>query len=123
MIGPHEGKELELMLADKKPIAMFYDVVPEGEEISKNIIPEAAFAPYVETGRFKRFSKDIYNVKLKTDIRFVCFTLPGEEWRAKFLLWLKSELYSNALNHNPEHDRMIGMLLGYDDSDIEEYLK
>lgn len=27
-IGPHEGKELELMLAGKKPLAMFSDVFP-----------------------------------------------------------------------------------------------
>jgi hypothetical protein len=39
MIGPHEGKELELMLAGKKHLAAFGD-----------IIPEKKFPPYVENG-------------------------------------------------------------------------
>ena len=45
--GPHEGRELELMLAGAKPLAMFNDDLPEGMEP-----PEIAFDPYVAEGRF-----------------------------------------------------------------------
>lgn len=32
MIGPHQGKELELMLSGKKHLALFYDVFTDGKE-------------------------------------------------------------------------------------------
>lgn len=46
-IGPHEGRELALMLAGKKPLAMFNDDWPTDWEP-----PEIAFDPYVAEGRF-----------------------------------------------------------------------
>jgi hypothetical protein len=39
-IGPHEGRELELMLAGRKRLAFFQDWVPEED-----------FAPHVASGR------------------------------------------------------------------------
>lgn len=42
---PHEGRELELMLAGKKKLAYFALDAPEDE-----------FRPYVESGRIKRFA-------------------------------------------------------------------
>lgn len=45
-VGPHELRELELMLAGTKPAAMF------GEAVQfRDIIPEDDFAPYVASGR------------------------------------------------------------------------
>ncbi len=44
--GPHEGRELEPMLAGEKPLALFYDTVPEC-----GVIPEQEFAPHVKSGR------------------------------------------------------------------------
>ncbi len=122
MIGPHERKELELMLAGNKSLAMFHDVLPTHGEISEEIIPEQAFAPHVTAGTFKRFARDISNVDNNDVIRFVCFTLPGEEWRAEFLLWFKHELFSNHISHNSAHDEIIGKLLGYCGADIAEFI-
>ena len=45
-VGPHEGKELDLMLAGTKPLALFSDAV-EGA----SSFPEADFVPHVAAGR------------------------------------------------------------------------
>jgi hypothetical protein len=46
-IGPHEHRELEMMLADEKPLAMFVD-----EDPGNFIIPEDDFEPHVQAGTF-----------------------------------------------------------------------
>lgn len=122
MIGPHEGKELALMLAGEKSLAMFHDVIPEHGDIAEEIIPEQAFAPHVAAGQIKRFSKDIESARKGGVIRYVCFTLPNEEWRAEYILWFKSEFFSGRLDHDPAHDEIIGKLLSYTDEDIREFL-
>ena len=122
MIGPHEGKELVMMLAGEKSLAMFHDAVPESGNISEAIIPEKTFAPYVATGQIKRFAKDIPSKKSGKAIRYVCFSITGQEWRAEFLLWLKEEVLSARIDHAPAHDEIIGRLLGYSDEDIQEFL-
>src|SRR3546814_12082269 len=48
-VGPHEGRELELMLAGGKPLAMFGDGVGSTHEF-----PEIDFAPFVAEGTFVR---------------------------------------------------------------------
>src|SRR5690606_30318844 len=82
MIGPHQGRELELMLAGQKHLALFYDTLTEPFENNEEIIPEAAFASYVASGAIRRFQKDIPHPKRNTLARYVCFTTPGNEWRA-----------------------------------------
>lgn len=110
------------MLAGEKKLAVFHDIVPEGGFISEEIIPEAAFAPYVANGAFKRFTRDIPNERSSGVLRFVCFTLPGEGWRAEFFLWLKREFFACRLEHSLAHDELIGKLLGYADEDIRDFL-
>lgn len=113
-IGPHEGRELELMLAGKKPCAFFHDALPENGQISEQIILERAFAPYVAGGKFLRFSKE--TSKNNQLIRYVCFTLPAEAWRADAIFWLR-EYNDDAA------DRMIGRLLGYTEEQIDAFLE
>ena len=122
MIGPHEGKELALMLAGTKKCALFFDAIPDQNTIAEDIIPEKTFAPYAASHQLMRFEKDIVCNKLNAVIRVVCFTLPGEEWRAHFIMWLKEKRFQNIFVHNPEHDRMIGYLLGYAQTDINHFL-
>ncbi len=122
MIGPHEGTELAMMLAGEKPLAMFHDSLPDSGDIPEYIIPEKAFAPHVASGTIKRISKDVLNCKNGQTIRYVCFAVRGQEWRAEFLLWLKEENLSARLKHNPSHDEIIGKLLGYTDEDILYFL-
>ena len=121
MIGPHEGKELELMLLGEKPMAIFHDYVPDSGEIEEYIVPEKAFAPYVMQGRFVRFEREFLSLKNGSLIRYVCFTQPSETWRAEFFLWLKSEFYSAHIKHDVSHDILVGKLLGYSDEDISDF--
>ncbi|MCB1533042.1 MAG: hypothetical protein KDJ35_09265 [Alphaproteobacteria bacterium] len=122
MIGPHEGKELALMLAGKKPLAMFHDLVPTSGTIPEEIIPEQAFAPHVTAGTIKRFAADFTNTRNGDTIRYVLFALPGAEWRAEFLLWLNREFYADRSAWNSAHDELTGKLLGYSDADIQDFL-
>lgn len=48
----HTGRELELMLAGTKPLAVFFDQYPD--EPCEKIIPENAFRPHVEAGKFEQ---------------------------------------------------------------------
>ena len=50
LIGPHEGRELELMLAGKKPLALFSAPTFEAETL-----PIKDFAPYVDDGLIIEF--------------------------------------------------------------------
>jgi hypothetical protein len=122
MIGPHEGNELELMLAGRKALAVFHDALTE-QGISEEIIPEKAFRPHVQSGRIKRLSADVWAVKTGKRIRCVCFTLPGEEWRGQFVLWFKAEFFAGRITYDPSHDEIMGKLLGYDDADIHDFLE
>jgi hypothetical protein len=122
MIGPHEGKELELMLARVKPFAAFGDVVPEIGTIPEEIIPEKAFSPYVEQGNILRFSRDIAGNKTDEIMRYVCFCLPGEQWRADTYFWLRENMRNGKFPDDHACDRIIGRLLGYGEADIEEFV-
>ena len=48
----HTGRELALMLDDKKPLAMFYAEVAELP--NEVLIPEQAFAPHLMSGAIVR---------------------------------------------------------------------
>jgi hypothetical protein len=123
MIGPHEGKELELMIKGQKKFAFFHDILPEKGSIGEDIIPEQMFASYVQQGKIKRFAEDIQNKKTGDIIRYVCFVMPGEEWRAQFLLWFKRQFLSGKITCDASHEYIIGYLLGYDEADIKDFLK
>jgi hypothetical protein len=123
MIGPHEGKELELMRAGEKKLAMFHDYVPEdGTTIAEEIIPEAAFAPYVKGGEIIRIARDITDKRTGDIVRYVCFTLPNEEWRAEAVLWMRQAMRDHTLPSDDTIDIMTGRLLGYSEGDIVEFV-
>jgi hypothetical protein len=121
MIGPHQGKELELMLAGTKKLALFHDALTADETISEEIIPEKAFAPYVERGQIIRAAKDVH-VSDGSIIRYVCFALPGEEWRMQFCLWLAEQRTLKLIPPDDACDIIVGRLLGYSEEDIEHFL-
>lgn len=123
MIGPHEGKELELMLAGKKHLAAFGDVLPDdGSKIHEQIIPEEKFAPYVKSGAIKRFEQRIFVQKRDYELMHVCFTTPGNEWRAQTFLWLREMVHTDRIPYDDAIDVIIGRLLGYCEPDIQEFL-
>lgn len=123
MIGPHEGKELALMLAGKKHLAVFCEAVIEGQEIPEEIIPEKSFAPYVASGKIKKFSQDFVSSKAPFPARYVCFALAGHEWRAEAFLWLKQEAINGHIPFDSTYERFVGRLLDYEESDIDEFIE
>lgn len=122
MIGPHQGKELELMLSGKKHLAMFCEALVEGQDIPELIIPEKAFAPYVQNGVFSRISQDITVSNSPYSARYVFFTTKGQEWRAAAFLAMQAECLAGTRPFDEAHEFFVGRLLGYEESDILHYI-
>ncbi|MEX2642606.1 MAG: hypothetical protein WD270_04090 [Acetobacterales bacterium] len=74
-IGPHEGRELELMLAGRKPLAMFSDARQH-----RDLFPEDDFAPHVAAGRIIRGERSFLSHG-GIDVVCIYYALPGEAWR------------------------------------------
>jgi len=115
-IGPHNDRELELMLAGTKPMAMFSDAVRVCD-----YFPEADFAPHVEAGRISRVEEII--PKEPYPMRYLFYALPGEEWRIEEALVMSRNLCAGTVaDHDADSTRM-GILLGYKMEDITAFLK
>lgn len=121
VIGPHEGIELELMLAGKKHLALFSDVIPEHGMIAEEIIPESAFAPHVASGRLLRFART-FSAPQNHKALYVCFTMPDHAWRADMVFWLKDQYTTGAWRDYESDDVIVGRLLGYSEEDIQHFL-
>ena len=108
----HTGRELELMLAGKKPFASFSDLLPIEFD---DIIPEAHFEPYVASGRFlkKTITSNFVGADGSSQQLYrVMYAVPGEELRFKAYatLWSLGDLYG----WNEGFEKMEGYLLGYE---------
>src|SRR4051794_16895636 len=91
-IGPHEERELELMLAGTKPLSMFLQDV----EFEFELFPEEDFDRAVAQGKLiKHVTMEMMTDHQGRDIelRRVFYALPGEEWRIKAFL-LVEEIYA-----------------------------
>lgn len=115
-IGPHNDRELELMLAGTKPMAMFSDAVHVSD-----YFPDADFAPHVAAGKIIRVEEIIPDEPY--DIRYLFFALPGEEWRVAEALTLRRNLWAGKVTDHDEASRRMGELLGYRAEDIEAFLE
>jgi hypothetical protein len=122
-IGPHEGIELELMLAGRKPLAMFTEVPP----IEIGTVPEEDFQPYVASGQI--VMREVfepapaipgYNGELLR--RRVLYALATEVWRIDAML-LVNQVYAAQGGWDEGLERIIGKLLGYEDMQIEAFLR
>jgi hypothetical protein len=110
----HTGRELELMLAGRKPLAMFYAFVHELP--NEEFIPEEKFAPYVLEGRCIRVEEHYDETHPQTGqpltIRYVFFAEKGEEWRIPAMKLVKAT-YSRMRKTEEGIERIEGSLLGY----------
>jgi hypothetical protein len=115
-IGPHEGRELDLMLRGEKPLAMFCDVVPSGYDW-----PDEAFAPHVAAGRI--VSKEVLTPTPdgRHTVRYLYYALPDEAWRIDAIHALVATGEQDA--DRTETEARIGRLLGYRDEDIQTFLR
>ncbi|MGY4748115.1 hemocin immunity protein [Avibacterium paragallinarum] len=109
VIGPHEGKELDLMLRGLKNLALFYTDynIPDG------------FIPYLESGFFK-VKKIRINISNKNFFYYYIIYKQKHKRKAKKLSLLL-EKSKNCFNSN--YERKIGKLLGYSKDDIEFYIE
>jgi hypothetical protein len=121
LVGPHEGRELELMLSGDKPFSMFVESIPADFEV----FSEQDFDRLVSQGKLiKHVSIEVIPVAGgKTGkIRRVLYALPSEEWRIKALLLIQDLYGSLSPGWRPDLERLIGLLLGYSRGDIEKFV-
>ncbi|MCP1660646.1 hypothetical protein [Neisseria perflava] len=104
VIGPHEGRELALMLSGSKHVALF-DSLP------------ADFAPYLQQGKFHALEVPFPKFGFTGMIIF-CPKSRQQAERLKSLL-----LDSVGRGFVVETEREIGRILGYTEADIETYLR
>ncbi len=118
MIGPHNGKELELMLAGKKRFARF----SAEAGLSPEEAGDAGFEPHVAAGRIKKFVH-ASQTGPAVETRYYC--LPGEEWRVKLDLLVSRDQHTERMKDFAWEDlvRMDGWLLGYEAEDIEDFVR
>lgn len=117
-IGPHEDRELELMLSGEKPLAYFCELTRADFEW-----PDEEFEPYVQSGQILK--REVLHTEtilgVDEEIRFLFYALPGEEWRI-------DKAHANRMRGNEngietEFDsREMGALLGYTDHQIDVYI-
>lgn len=121
-IGPHDGRELELMLKGEKRLAWF----PEMD-------PVDAFAPHVEEGTILRFEwldwTTHFHAQMKEHMPanmvwpVPCFYyLPGEDERLNALLDLRAEYETMGEGFHLGFERKIGELLDYKPQAIDAFI-
>lgn len=118
----HTDRELVMMLAGTKPLAVFSDEHPSARP-PYEIIPEDLYAPYVEAGRFVMREVIIPPSNPSTDpaTRIVLYALPTEQWRIDAYLLLRRTGYDFGWSEACE--RMEGTLLGYSNEQNDIYIE
>jgi hypothetical protein len=116
-IGPHNGRELEMMLRGEKPMALF--AAEPGMDADD--VGDALFKPFVDEGRILQFS----HIDPETSIEERRYCLPTEDWRCKLSLLISRMCRSGeAFDVFTSNDlaRLEGTLLGYPKEDIEVFI-
>ncbi|MGJ8527690.1 N-acetyltransferase family protein [Maritalea sp.] len=121
-IGPHTGRELELMLKGEKRLAWFQDMDPI-----------EAFAPHVEAGIICRFewhdwTKNFYLTQkdhLPTNVIWpepAFYFLPGEENRVEEFMEIRADYEVDGPGWHLQRERRIGELLDYPEQAIQAFI-
>lgn len=106
LIGPHEYREMNLMLAGKKPCAM-----PSINSANKDIWMKAA----------KENGWTVRRVKFAVGAMGYLFALPGEEYRLDQIQRVYDRVRATGRMTDADHIRM-GLLLGYSKAAIMKFL-
>ena len=120
----HTGRELDLMLAGKKPLAMFYEDI--GFLPNEDIIPEERFLPFVEAGQFVRGEETIegeFHPRLgrRVQVRYVFFALASEAWRVPAMVLLLKARAQSQIFGSEGFERMECALLGYSKEETDAW--
>ena len=110
----HTGNELELMLAGKKPLAMFYRASSEDFDEFEG----QNFARYVADGTFQKLRFFLRSSDNNYTVIYTIYTVAGEHWRAVVLRALKrQDVWSRDM------ELIEGTLLGYSLDECAEHLR
>jgi len=118
----HTNRELAMMLAGTKPLAMFYASEPTDNAWT---IPEDVFAPHVASGRFVRRELVWLDERLPEGtrgIRFVFYAVAVEAWRIDAFLAMKTAAALSGGHGSEALERLEGALLGYAEWQNEAHL-
>jgi hypothetical protein len=117
-IAPHEGKEIELMLAGRKPLALFYAIESEAW-----VIPEQQFDCYVTLGNFVKadFLFKPFDSAAPV-VKCVLYALSSEAARIPEAVKILRPIFEELKAPEADQERMLGRLLGYTEEDITLYL-
>lgn len=117
----HSNRELGLMLKGVKPLATFID--------ARHRFPEGVlrylrhFDRHVAQGRLVRQDRVIPDPDGSgADLHMILFALPHEAWRIDAMIALKESLFSGR-RWSPQQEREEGQLLGYEEWQIDMWLK
>ncbi|MFB9985349.1 hemin receptor [Mesorhizobium kowhaii] len=116
-VGPHNGRELEMMLRGDKPMALF----SAEPGMDTEDVGDAHFKPFVDEGRILKFS----HIDPGTSVEERRYCLPTEEWRCKLSLLIARLCRSGeAFDVFTSNDlaRLEGTLLGYPKESVEAFI-
>ncbi|MBL6945709.1 MAG: hypothetical protein ISR47_03630 [Rhodospirillales bacterium] len=116
-VGPHEGRELELMLSGEKPLALFPDIVP-----SSYGWPDPLFEPYVVSGVLLKKEFFTKTADERHTVRHLYFALPHEAWRIDEAHSLSLKHFDAWCSEAEGISAQIGRLLGYSETEIQSFV-
>jgi len=119
----HTRRELRLMQAGTKPMAVFSDVYPA--DANPWIFPEDVFDPHVRSGRIvQREYIELCEPQLPAPfrgMRVLIYALAHEAWRIDAYIMMRSTASRSGWNEGFE--RLEGALLGYEEWQTDEHLR
>jgi hypothetical protein len=116
-IGPHAGRELELMLGGSKPFAMFSDTTGSGWPC------EALFKPHLAAGQFVARVHSYRSVRDNVTTRYLYIARAGEEWRIDKMHHIHFEIYCCGRPATDLDHIAIGLLLGYTKEETAAFIR
>lgn len=122
-LGPHEGRELELMLAGKKHLSRFYFEAG----IEREIFPESQFDLHVANGVLVKdeLIEELISPETNepTSARNILYATATEAWRIPAMRMVEDIYQRMEPGWRPDLERMKGALLGYDRQDVEMFVE
>jgi len=120
-LGPHEGRELDLMLVGKKHLCVFSFEVG----IEREIFPERQFDLHVAEGLFVKDVRIVNFVLdgVETSMKSILYATANEAWRIPAMRMVEDIYHSMGPGWRPDLERVKGSLLGYDRNDVELFIE
>ena len=122
-LGPHEGRELELMLEGKKCLSFFYFEVG----VEREIFPESQFDLQVANGLLVKDERIEESISPETgeltSARSILYAAANEAWRIPAMRMIQDMYQRMGPGWRPDLERMKGALLGYDPQDVESFIE